>query len=148
MDLSTSTTPWIDGKPKNSLNSATNIAKFSLFGHLIWFFKTMLITYTNQMECRLDNNEIFVTLEACYSMSKLVKRACNTNWQVLGTISCVKLFSNKCLNFIVNQPTNSLLTLKCSIDFKSLYCVVRKWKYQIVDSPFTHLLKSWLNINL
>ncbi len=96
----------------------------------------------NQMECRLANNEHFVTLEACYSMSKLVKRTCNTNWQVLGTISCVKLFSIICLKFIVDQPINFFLTLKCSIHFKSLYCVVRKWKYQIVDLTFTHLLKS------
>jgi hypothetical protein len=81
-------------------------------------------------------------LEACYSMSKLVKRTCNTNWQVLGTISCVKLFSIICLKFIVDQPINFFLTLKCSIHFKSLYCVVRKWKYQIVDLTFTHLLKS------
>jgi hypothetical protein len=96
----------------------------------------------NQMECRLANNKHFVTLEACYSRNKLVNRTCNTNWQVIGTISYVKLFSIKCFNFIINQPTNSLLTLKCSIHLKSLYCVVKKWKYQIVGLAFTHLLKS------
>jgi hypothetical protein len=127
--------PWTNNMPQKSLNPSMTSIESLPSCHFIWFFKTEFIAHINQCRTRWTINFLIANnskkckyLDACASLYKL-----HTTWIliiiVLNSEFHVFFFSMKGFNFFIKWWTKFLLTQKCSIHLRSLYCIIKKCGY-------------------